>query len=186
LATGCSSTTPSGQQQPTKASQSASAPSASEGAADNRCLQVRLSKVVAQAVLGASSELGGTVIALDDLWGRDAVRAQESYARPAHGNETSRSKTALARRYRQVGRPPEVGLRLGARCCQTGMPSGRAVAAEVGWKPQRRVSRFRVPDRLTPRRDRPAGPFDNAAHSSRGSQRRPGSGRKADLHRQST
>jgi hypothetical protein len=41
------------------------------------CLQVRLSPVVAHAVLGASSELGGAVVALDDLWGRDAVRTQE-------------------------------------------------------------------------------------------------------------
>ena len=38
---------------------------------------MRLSPVVAHAVLGASSELGGTVVALDDLWGRDAVRTQE-------------------------------------------------------------------------------------------------------------
>src|SRR5262245_51637220 len=43
---------------------------------DIKCLQVRLSPVVAHAVLGASSELGGTVAALDDLWGPDAARTE--------------------------------------------------------------------------------------------------------------
>src|SRR5262249_8657237 len=41
------------------------------------CLQVRLSPQVALAVLGATGELGGSVIALDDLWGRDATRIEE-------------------------------------------------------------------------------------------------------------
>jgi hypothetical protein len=96
---------------------------------DIECLQVRLSPVVAHAVLGASSELGGTVVALDDLWGRDAVRAQElrgSQRRPGsgrkrlrrpvppppgrrglrRGNARGRCSRALARgRPRRVGRP---------------------------------------------------------------------------------
>ena len=33
--------------------------------------------MAAHAVLGACSELGETVVALDDLWGRDATRIQE-------------------------------------------------------------------------------------------------------------
>ena len=37
---------------------------------DIECLQVRLSPVVAHAALGASAEMGGTVVALSDLWGR--------------------------------------------------------------------------------------------------------------------
>ena len=52
------------------------APSGARGrglAGSFECLQVRLSPVVAHAVLGASSELGGTVVALDDLWGRAAT-----------------------------------------------------------------------------------------------------------------
>ena len=47
------------------------------GGRDIECLQVRLSPVVAHAVLGACRELGGTVVALDVLWGHDAVRIQE-------------------------------------------------------------------------------------------------------------
>ncbi|HEY4418335.1 MAG TPA: AraC family transcriptional regulator, partial [Pseudonocardia sp.] len=41
-------------------------------------VQVRLSPVVAHAVLGFSpADLGGTVVALDDLWGREASRIRE-------------------------------------------------------------------------------------------------------------
>src|SRR5215475_9544885 len=41
------------------------------------CLQVRLSPVIAHAMLGACSQLGGELVGLDDLWGRDAARAEE-------------------------------------------------------------------------------------------------------------
>src|SRR5262249_49970209 len=40
-------------------------------------LQLRMSPVVAHAVLRASSELGGAVVDLDGLWGRDAACIQE-------------------------------------------------------------------------------------------------------------
>jgi hypothetical protein len=54
------------------------APSGVQGRGrDVECLQVRLSPVVAHAVLGASSELGETVAGLDDLWGRDALRTED-------------------------------------------------------------------------------------------------------------
>ncbi|MEU7988647.1 hypothetical protein AB0B56_27640 [Streptosporangium canum] len=41
-------------------------------------MQVRLSPAVARAVLGVSpAELDGAVVALDDLWGREASRIRE-------------------------------------------------------------------------------------------------------------
>ena len=40
------------------------------------CLQIRLSPAVAHAALGASADLGGTLAALDELWGREAGRFQ--------------------------------------------------------------------------------------------------------------
>ena len=49
------------------------------GLQDFECLQVRLSPVVAHAMLGACAELSGTVMALDDLWGREATRIQDAY-----------------------------------------------------------------------------------------------------------
>ncbi|MFB6838527.1 hypothetical protein [Streptomyces sp. NPDC056361] len=42
-----------------------------------QCLQIRLSPVVAAAVLGAPTELVGTVVRLEDVWGRDAGRAED-------------------------------------------------------------------------------------------------------------
>ena len=36
------------------------------------CLQIRLSPVVAAVVLGASTELTGTVVSREDVWVRDA------------------------------------------------------------------------------------------------------------------
>src|SRR5262245_21963268 len=36
------------------------------------CLQIRLEPVVAAAVLGVSTDLSGTVVSLEDVWGRDA------------------------------------------------------------------------------------------------------------------
>ena len=45
------------------------------------CLQVRLSPVIARTVLGVSpADLNGTVVALDDLWGREASRIAEQLA----------------------------------------------------------------------------------------------------------
>lgn len=54
-------------------------------------LQVRPSPVVAHAVLGASSELGGAVVVLDDLWGRDAVATQANRAQRGRGSNASPS-----------------------------------------------------------------------------------------------
>src|SRR3954451_10265656 len=42
------------------------------------CVQVRLSPVIARAVLGASpADLDGAVVSLGDLWGREASRIRE-------------------------------------------------------------------------------------------------------------
>jgi hypothetical protein len=62
-------------------------------------LQVRLSPVVAHTVLGASSELGGAVVALDDLWGRDAARVQQQLrAAGSWDDRFAIAEVALARR----------------------------------------------------------------------------------------
>jgi hypothetical protein len=58
---------------------------------DIECLQIRLSPVVAHAVLSASPELGGTVVALDDLWGATPREPRSDCALPGHGRTGSRS-----------------------------------------------------------------------------------------------
>src|ERR1700721_130978 len=68
------------------------------------CLQVRLSPLVAHAVLGASSALGGMVAALDDLWGRDAVRFQEQLHAAGSWDERFAITMAMLALRHQAGR----------------------------------------------------------------------------------
>ncbi|MEU2791732.1 hypothetical protein [Streptomyces sp. NPDC007100] len=43
---------------------------------NTECLQIRLSPVIAHAVLGASLEPGGEMVALDALWGQGAIQSR--------------------------------------------------------------------------------------------------------------
>ena len=130
------------------------------------CLQVRLSPVVAHAVLGASSELGGTLVALDDLWGRDAVRAQEQLRAAGSWDERfAIAEAALARRH-DPGRvvDPEVAFCWAQMVASRGRVRVERVAAETGWSRKRLWSRFRSQVGLTPKRAAQLVRFDHAAH----------------------
>ena len=136
------------------------------GGRDFECLQVRLSPIVAHAVLGASSELGGSVVALDDLWGRDALRTQEQL-RAAESWEArfAIAEAALARRHdacRAVD--PEVAFAWGQMVASRGRVRVERLAAEVGWSRKRLWSRFRSQIGLTPKRATRLIRFDHAAH----------------------
>ena len=133
---------------------------------DIECLQVRLSPVVAHAVLGASAELGGTVVALDDLWGRDAVRTQEQLrAAGSWDDRFAIAEAALARRH-QAGRAadPEVAFAWGQMMASRGQVRVERLAAEAGWSRKRLWSRFRSQIGLTPKRAAQLIRFDHAAH----------------------
>lgn len=128
------------------------------------CLQVRLSPVVAHAVLGASSELGGAVVALDDLWGRDAVRTQEQLrAAWSWDDRFAIAEAALARRH-DAGRvvDPEVAFAWGQMVAGRGRVRVERLAAEVGWSRKRLWSRFRSQIGLTPKRSAQLIRFDDA------------------------
>jgi len=133
---------------------------------DIECLQVRLSPVVAHAVLGASAELGGMVVALEDVWGRDAVRIQEQLR--AAGSWEDRfaiAEAALARRL-AVGREadPEVAFTWGQMVTDQGRVRVERLAAEAGWSRKRMWSRFRSQIGITPKRAAQLVRFDHAAH----------------------
>jgi len=136
------------------------------GGRDFECLQVRLSPLVAHAVLGASSELGGTVVALDDLWGRDAVRTQEQLRAARSWNDRfAIAELALARHHdarRTVD--PEVALAWGQMVASRGRVRVERLAAEIGWSRRRLWSRFRSQIGLTPKRTAQLIRFDHAAH----------------------
>ncbi|WP_285578919.1 AraC family transcriptional regulator [Actinoallomurus iriomotensis] len=130
------------------------------------CLEVRLSPVAAHAVLGASSELGGAVITLDALWGRDAVRIEERLrAAGTWADRFAIVEAALARRH-EAGREadPEVAYCWGQMVAGRGRVRIERLATEVGWSRKRLWSRFRSQIGLSPKRAAQLIRFDDAVH----------------------
>src|SRR5262249_32475766 len=133
---------------------------------DIECLQIRLSPVVAHAVLGGSSELGGTVVALDDLWGRDATRTQEQLrARGSWEDRFAIAEAALGHRL-EAGRAvdPEVAFAWGQMVTSRGQLRVADLEADTGGTRKRLWSRFRSQTGLTPKRAAELIRFDHAAH----------------------
>jgi AraC-like DNA-binding protein len=130
------------------------------------CLQVRLSPLAAHAVLGESAQLGGTVAALDDLWGRDAERTQEQLRATASWEDRfAIAEAALARRV-DLGRvaDPEGAFVWQQMVMSRGRARVERLATEVGWSRKRLWSRFRSQVGLTPKRAAQLVRFDHAAH----------------------
>src|SRR5690606_29522344 len=70
------------------------------------CVQVRLSPVIARAVLGVPpAELDGAVVPLEALWGREASRIRERLGEtPSWQDRFALVDSLVARRY--AARPP--------------------------------------------------------------------------------
>jgi AraC-like DNA-binding protein len=133
---------------------------------DIECLQIRLSPLVAHAVLGASSDLGGNMIALDDLWGRDAPRIQEQlHAAGSWDDRFAIAEDALVRRlHAHRAADPEVAFAWAQMVTSQGQIRVEEIAAEIGWSRKRLWSRFRSQIGLTPKRAAQLVRFDHAAH----------------------
>jgi AraC-like DNA-binding protein len=130
------------------------------------CLQMRLSPVVAHAVLGVSPDLTGTMVTLEDLWGPDAERTQEQLrAAPSWDDRFAIAEAALARRD-EAGRAAdrEVAFAWDQMVVSRGQVRVERLAAEVGWSRKRLWSRFRSQIGLTPKRAAQLVRFDHAAH----------------------
>jgi AraC-like DNA-binding protein len=133
---------------------------------DVECLQVRLSPVVAHAVLGGAPHLAGTVVTLDDLWGRDADRIQEQLRAAASWEDRfAIAEAALVRRY-EAGRAvdPEIAFTWDRMVAGDGQVRIDRLAADVGWSRNRLWSRFRAQIGLTPKRAAQLVRFDRAVH----------------------
>ncbi|MGX1548716.1 helix-turn-helix domain-containing protein [Streptomyces adustus] len=134
---------------------------------DIDCLQVRLSPVVAHAVLGgAFAESNGTMVTLDDLWGREGTRTRERlHAARAWEDRFAIVAAALVRRY-ETGRTiePEVAFVWRQMVTNLGGVRVERLAAEVGWSRKRLWSRFRSQVGLNPKRAAQLVRFDHAAH----------------------
>jgi AraC-like DNA-binding protein len=130
------------------------------------CLQIRLEPVAAAAVLGAATELSGTLVSLKDVWGRDAEWAEDRLRAAASWNERFTIAADLLRP-RLAARPP-VDPEVAHVWKRTLTARGRAriegLAAEVGWSRKRLWSRFRSQLGITPKRAARLVRFDHAAH----------------------
>ncbi|MYW69724.1 helix-turn-helix domain-containing protein [Streptomyces sp. SID8379] len=134
---------------------------------DVMCLQVRLSPVVARAALGVGpAELGGAMVSLDDLWGRDASRLRERLAEAASWQERFRRVDAYLARRSAERRPvdPEVARAWQRIAAGRGLVRVDDLAAEVGWSRRRLWDRFRTQLGMPPKSAAKLIRFDRAVH----------------------
>lgn len=131
------------------------------------CVQVRLSPVVARAVLGASpADFDGAVVSLEDLWGREVSRIRERLGDVSSWQDCFALTDALLARRHEAGPPvdPEVVWAWDRIVGSRGLVRVDGLAAEVGWSRKRLWSRFRSQLGLPPKRAVKLVRFDHAAH----------------------
>jgi AraC-like DNA-binding protein len=135
--------------------------------ANIECVEVRLSPIVAQAVLGVPPlEFGRTVVAVDDLWGREAFRIRQQLSdTPSWDDRFALADTLLARR-REAGpsADPQVAWVWKRILGSRGSVRVEDLAVELGWSRKRLWSRFRSQIGLPPKRAAKLVRFHHAAH----------------------
>ncbi|WP_232665760.1 AraC family transcriptional regulator [Pseudonocardia sp. TRM90224] len=137
------------------------------GCLDLEALQVRLSPLLAHAVLGVPpTELEGAVIALDDLWGRGAARLQERLSETRSWPDRFHLVEDLVSRRVAAGRsmPGEVAVAWDRIVHSGGRVRAEELAAQIGWSRQHLWTRFRSHIGLSPRRAAKLVRFHHAAH----------------------
>ncbi|WP_242908033.1 helix-turn-helix domain-containing protein [Actinomadura terrae] len=136
------------------------------GRGEGEYLQLRLEPVVAAAVFGASTELSGTMAPLEELWGRDARRAEDGLRAAASWDERfAIAAELLGRRLDARSRvDPEVAHTWRRTSTSRGRVRVDDLAGEVGWSRKRLWSRFRSQLGITPKRAARLVRFDHAAH----------------------
>ncbi|MEU6269132.1 AraC family transcriptional regulator [Saccharopolyspora shandongensis] len=130
------------------------------------CLQVRLSPVVAHAVLGAATADLDAAVTLDDLWGREATRLSEQLGSLSSWDERFAWIDAwIARRCAAASRVDQEVAWAWHRIV-AGRGTGRIehLAAELGWSRKRLWSRFGAQIGLPPKRAAKLVRFDHAVH----------------------
>jgi AraC-like DNA-binding protein len=131
-----------------------------------RCVQVRLSPVVARGILGVGpSELGGELVSPRDLWGREAAELCERLSERAGWDE----RFALTDDWlgRRVARRPvdrEVAWAWRRISASRGLVRIEDVAEQVGWSRKRLWARFHAQGGLPPKQAAKLVRFDRAAH----------------------
>ena len=133
----------------------------------SECLQVRLSPVVAHAVLGAAvADLGNAVVTLDDLCGREAALISDRLGNLSCWEDRFALTDAwLARRCAAAPRvDPEVAWAWRGILAGRGAVRIEHLATEIGWSRKRLWSRFQSQIGLQPKRAAKLVRFDHAVH----------------------
>jgi len=128
-------------------------------------LQVRLSPVVARAVL-ATTDLGDAMVTLDDVCGREAARISDQLgALSSWEDRFALTDAWLARRCAAASRvDPEVAWAWHRTVAGRGTVRIERLAAELGWSRKRLWSRFQAQIGLPPKRAAKLVRFDHAVH----------------------
>lgn len=131
------------------------------------CVQVRLSPAVVHAVLGCPpAELSGSIVGLEDLWGRNATRLCEQLHEAQSWDERfALIETMVAARHRDGSVvDPEVAWAWRQIIASGGRFRADDLAVRVGWSRQRLWSRFGTQIGLPPKRAARLVRFDHAVH----------------------
>ncbi|MEV0761780.1 helix-turn-helix domain-containing protein [Nocardia sp. NPDC050435] len=130
------------------------------------CIQIRLSPVVARAILGVSpAELEGAVVPLDELWGREARRICEQLSETGSwAGRFALTEALLARRRSTATVDPEIAWCWRQLTRSRGRIRVGTLAADVGWSRKRLWSRFDAQLGMPPKRAAGLIRFDHAAH----------------------
>ncbi|WP_228783764.1 helix-turn-helix domain-containing protein [Nocardia cyriacigeorgica] len=135
------------------------------GAGSGDVLQIRLSPVVAAAVLGDTDVIGGAVTPLPELWGDSAEWTDRLRATPSWEDRFALAVVFLRSRvHRKFGPAPEIVYTWNQAVRSRGLARIQDVAAETGWSRQRLWSGFRAHFGVTPKHATELVRFDHAAH----------------------
>ncbi|MEV5877311.1 helix-turn-helix domain-containing protein [Streptomyces sp. NPDC052101] len=131
------------------------------------CVQVRLSPVIAGALLGACpADLAGAMVSLDDLWGREASRIREQLSEIRSWQDRFVFMDALLARRCEARSPmdPAVAWAWNRIVASRGLVRVDHLAAELGWSRKRLWSRFHSHIGMPPKRAAKLVRFDHAVH----------------------
>lgn len=130
------------------------------------CLQVRLSPVVAHAVLGGAVSDLGAMATIDDLWGREGARIGEQLGDLSSWQDRFAWIDGwLARRCAEASRvDQEVAWAWRQIVAGHGMVRIEQLATELGWSRKRLWSRFQSQIGSPPKRVAKLVRFDHAVH----------------------
>ncbi|WP_244975893.1 helix-turn-helix domain-containing protein [Nocardia huaxiensis] len=136
------------------------------GAGAGDILQIRVSPVVAAAILCDTDIIGGTVTPLRELWGSSAAALTERLrATPSWDDRFALAAEFLRGRVtRRFGVAPEIAYAWNQTVRTRGLLRVEDLAVETGWTRQRLWSRFRTHLGVSPKRASELVRFDHAAH----------------------